>query len=96
VLGLVKTGIDRGSESTCGQPFARAHGATPIFFMSWAYAGRPEMTAQLAEAHAVAGNANNALVIAAGLAFARAREKQPELNLYAEVAWDTVQDYYRR
>jgi hypothetical protein len=61
----------------------RAHGATPIFFMSWAYANKPEMTASLAEAYTVAGNANNALVIPAGLAFARAREKQPELNLYA-------------
>jgi Domain of unknown function (DUF4886) len=61
----------------------RAHGAQPIFFMSWAYADRPEMTALLAEAYTVAGNANNALVIPAGLAFARARQKQPELNLYA-------------
>jgi hypothetical protein len=61
----------------------RAHGATPIFFMSWAYADKPEMTAQLAEAYTVAGNANNALVIPAGLAFAKARAKQPELNLYA-------------
>jgi hypothetical protein len=60
----------------------RAHGATPIFFMSWAYSDKPEMTAQLAEAYTVAGNANNALVIPAGLAFARARQKQPELNLY--------------
>ena len=41
------------------------------------------MTAQLAEAYTVAGNANNALVIPAGLAFARAIGKQPELNLYA-------------
>jgi hypothetical protein len=61
----------------------RAHGAKPIFFMSWAYADRPGMTAELAEAYTVAGNANNALVIPAGLAFARARAKQPELNLYA-------------
>src|SRR5262245_43661302 len=61
----------------------RAHGARPIFFMSWAYADKPEMTAQLAEAYTVAGNANNALVIPAGLAFAKARAKQPELNLYA-------------
>jgi hypothetical protein len=60
----------------------RAHGATPIFFMSWAYADKPEMTAQLAEAYTAAGNANNALVIPAGLAFAKARAKQPELNLY--------------
>jgi hypothetical protein len=60
----------------------RAHGARPVFFMSWAYADKPEMTAQLAEAYTVAGNANNALVIPAGLAFARAIAKQPELNLY--------------
>jgi len=60
----------------------RAHGARPVFFMSWAYADKPEMTAQLAEAYTIAGNANNALVIPAGLAFARAIGKQPELNLY--------------
>jgi len=119
----------------------RAHGARPVFFMSWAYADRPQMTAQLAEAYTVVGNENNALVIPAGLAFARAIGKQPELNLYAAdkrhpslagtylaactvfaaltgrspvgnpysagideptarflqtVAWDTVQDYYRK
>lgn len=61
----------------------RARGAKPVFFMSWAYADKPEMTAQLAEAYTIAGNANNALVIPAGLAFARAVGKQPELNLYA-------------
>ena len=61
----------------------RAKGAKPVFFMSWAYADKPEMTAQLAEAYTLAGNANNALVIPAGLAFARAISKQPELNLYA-------------
>ena len=60
----------------------RAHGARPVFFMSWAYADKPEMTAQLAEAYTIAGNDNNALVIPAGLAFARALAKQPELNLY--------------
>jgi len=61
----------------------RAHGAIPVFFMSWAYADKPEMTAPLAEAYTIAGNANHALVIPAGLAFARAIERQPELNLYA-------------
>src|ERR1700716_4323805 len=61
----------------------RAHGARPVFFMSWAYADKPEMTAPLAEAYTIAGNENNALVIPAGLAFARAISKQPELNLYA-------------
>lgn len=61
----------------------RAHGARPVFFMSWAYADKPEMTAELAEAYTVAGNANDALVIPAGLAFARAIAKRPELDLYA-------------
>jgi hypothetical protein len=119
----------------------RAHGARPVFFMSWAYADKPEMTAQLAEAYTVAGNENNALVIPAGLAFARAIGKQPEISLYAAdkrhpslagtylascvvfaaltgrspvgnsylagidaptalflqtVAWETVQEYYRK
>jgi hypothetical protein len=61
----------------------RAKGTKPVFFMSWAYAGKPEMTAQLAEAYTIAGNENNALVIPAGLAFAKAIDKQPEINLYA-------------
>ena len=61
---------------------ARGHGAEPILFMSWAYADKPEMTEQLAEAYTVAGNANNALVIPAGLAFARVVKERPELVLY--------------
>jgi hypothetical protein len=59
-----------------------SYGARPIFFMSWAYKDKPEMTAQLAEAYTVAGNANDALVIPAGLAFARAIAKRPDLELY--------------
>lgn len=119
----------------------RIHGATPVFFMSWAYADRPEMTAQLAEQYTRAGNENRALVIPAGLAFARSVKQRPDLNLYITdkrhpslagtylaacavyasifrkspvglpytaglepgiatflqtVAWDTVQDYFRR
>jgi len=61
----------------------RAHGAEPVFFMSWAYADRPEMTARLAEAYTAAGNANHALVIPAGLAFARSVAERPALDLYA-------------
>ena len=61
----------------------RRHNAEPVLFMSWAYADKPEMTAELAEQYTIAGNANRALVIPAGLAFARAIAKQPEINLYA-------------
>jgi hypothetical protein len=58
------------------------HGARPILFMSWAYADRPDMTAQLAEQYTLAGNANDALVIPAGLAFARAIASRPDIGLY--------------
>ena len=61
----------------------RRHKAMPVLFMSWAYADRPEMTAQLAEQYTIAGNNNNALVIPAGLAFAKAIAKRPDIGLYA-------------
>jgi hypothetical protein len=60
----------------------RKHGAQPVFFMSWAYADKPEMTESLARAYTEAGNAHNALVIPAGLAFAESIRRKPELNLY--------------
>ena len=40
------------------------------------------MTAQLAEEHTIAGNENDALVIPAGLAFAKAVSKRPDLEFY--------------
>ena len=61
---------------------ARSHGAAPIFFMSWAYQDKPEMTEQLAAEYIKAGKQNNALVVPAGLAFAASVAKRPELNLY--------------
>jgi hypothetical protein len=61
----------------------RQHGAVPVFFMSWAYSDKPEMTQQLASAYTQAANDNEALVIPAGLAFARSIELRPDINLYA-------------
>ena len=61
----------------------RKHGAKPVWFMSWAYADKPEMTAELAEAYTRAANDNGAFVIPAGLAFARALKERPDLVLYA-------------
>ena len=60
----------------------RKYGTKPVFFMSWAYADAPEMTAQLADAYTPAANASDAYVIPAGLAFAKSIERRPELNLY--------------
>ena len=62
----------------------RKHGADPVLFMSWAYADKPEMTEQLADAYTPAANANNMLVIPAGLAFARAKKQRPDLALNVE------------
>jgi hypothetical protein len=62
----------------------RKHRAKPVFFMSWAYEDVPTMTAELAEQYTTAGNANDALVIPAGLAFAKALYKRPNLRLYVD------------
>jgi hypothetical protein len=60
----------------------RKHGAVPVFLMTWAYEDEPSMTGGLAEEYTSAGNANRVLVVPAGLAFARSRERQPGLGLY--------------
>jgi hypothetical protein len=62
----------------------RRHEVRPVLFMSWAYQDKPQMTAQLAEQYTIAGNAVDALVIPAGLAFARAIAKDPAIELYAD------------
>ena len=61
---------------------ARKYGVRPVFFMSWAYKDKPEMTAQLSDAYTTEANANDALVIPAGHAFALARSLRPGLELY--------------
>jgi hypothetical protein len=60
----------------------RKQGIRPVLFMSWAYKDKPEMTRQLADAYTKAGNDNDVLVIPAGLAFAKAIERKPDLELY--------------
>jgi hypothetical protein len=59
-------------------------GIQPVLFMSWAYKGKPDMTAPLAEQYTLAANANDALVIPAGLAFANALAKDATLELYQD------------
>ena len=56
-------------------------GSEPVFFMSWAYADKPEMTEPLAAEYVKAGQANKALVVPAGLAFAQSLRKRPEVAL---------------
>lgn len=59
----------------------REHGAEPIFFMTWAYNGQPEMTAVLDEAYSSIGAELDAQVVPVGLAFADALSQRPELAL---------------
>lgn len=61
---------------------ARKYNVRPVLFMSWAYKDAPEMTAQLADAYTAEANANDALIIPAGLAFANAIARRPDLELY--------------
>ena len=50
----------------------RADGGEPVFFMTWAYTGQPDMTRQLDEAYTAIGAELNARVVPVGRAFARA------------------------
>lgn len=59
----------------------RRHGSEPIFFMSWAYSDKPEMTEQLAVEYIKAGKLNNALVVPVGYAFANAVSERPNISL---------------
>ena len=60
----------------------KSHGIRPVLFMSWAYKDKPDMTQQLAAQYTRAGKENGALVIPAGLAFARSVQRRPDLELY--------------
>ncbi len=62
--------------------YIRNRGAEPVFFMTWAYRGRPEMTHPLAEGYTKIANQVDALVVPVGLAFAQAQRDHPEIELY--------------
>jgi hypothetical protein len=61
----------------------KRNGSVPVFFMSWAYKDKPDMTIPLADAYTAAGNENGVLVIPVGLAFAKSIASKPDLELYA-------------
>jgi hypothetical protein len=59
----------------------RNSGAEPLFFMTWAYTSRPQMTAELDAAYSAIGAELDAKVVPVGLAFERALSLRPELTL---------------
>lgn len=60
---------------------ARAANIQPVFFMTWAYADKPEMTGPLCEAYTDIANKTKAMVSPVGLAFARATKERPDIRL---------------
>ena len=63
---------------------ARAQGTRPVFFMTWAYTGRPEMTARLDRAYTDIGRELGAQVVPVGLAFAEVTTERPDIRLRTE------------
>ncbi|MCH7821544.1 MAG: hypothetical protein IIA07_05960 [Proteobacteria bacterium] len=59
----------------------REQGGRPVFFMTWAYAGKPEMTSQLNVAYTEVGRELGAQVVPVGLAFATVTDARPDIVL---------------
>ena len=59
----------------------RKRGAEPVFFMTWAYTGKPEMTAALDDAYSSIGRELDARVVPVGRAFARVTRERPDIDL---------------
>lgn len=59
----------------------RGFGAEPLLMITWARKGRPEMTRLLADATIAEANANHAMAVPVGLAFAESQRLNPEIEL---------------
>ena len=59
----------------------RENGAEPVFFMTWAYADKPEMIEQLDDAYTAIGAELGAQVVPVGRAFGRATKARSDLHL---------------
>lgn len=60
---------------------ARKQGTRPVFFMTWAYTDKPEMTALLDKAYTDIGKELDAEVVPVGLAFARVTAERPDIPM---------------
>lgn len=62
----------------------RSRGAEPILWMTWPYAGKPEMTDQLFDAYSTVAAEAGVRMIPVGLAFDRVNQSHPEIDLYSK------------
>src|ERR1051326_165073 len=60
----------------------RKHGATPVFYLTWARRATPEDQAALNYAYMRAAQTTHSLVAPVGLAWARVRQTAPTIDLY--------------
>jgi hypothetical protein len=59
----------------------REDGGEPVFFMTWAYTGKPEMTQRLDDAYTSIGKELDAMVVPVGRAFESSLAERPDLDL---------------
>ena len=62
----------------------RAAGATPLIIATWAKQDKPQDTKGLADETIKAANANNAMVVPVGLAFAESLKVRPDLAMHQD------------
>jgi hypothetical protein len=73
----------------------RKSGAEPVFFMTWAYTGEPDMTGLLYAAYTGIGDELGAQVVPVGLAFATVTTERPDIVLrIADAKHPTVAGTY--
>jgi hypothetical protein len=63
-------------------PQIRASGATPVFFMTWARRGMPEMMETIAPAYRAIAEELGGLVIPVGEAWLESRRQRPDIHLH--------------
>ncbi|QDP02648.1 DUF4886 domain-containing protein [Thalassotalea sp. PS06] len=61
---------------------ARASGAEPILFMTWAYRNKPNMLSGIVKGYEQAAGVNGLRIAPVGLAFDKVRATYPNINLY--------------
>lgn len=69
-------------------------GAQTVFFMTWAWENRPEMSVSLRNAYVKQGNEIDALVVPVGLAWEKVREKRFWLSLYSDSRHSNLKGTY--
>lgn len=82
-LGAETAGALRDAARKHAAAIRRA-GARPLFFMTWAYTDRPEMTARIDAVYSSIGRELDAEVAPVGLAFAAVTRDRPDIRLRIE------------